>query len=256
MLALLLHFALGQEPAAPAAPASDPAAVELFRAAAAAQFLGAEAKPVEGFQVQLTLLERGETRREVDLGIRYRHEGGAIRMSVADSERGGTVQKGYDGRRYWLRDGEQPLLELSGREFGRDREAIDDARALCDEMLLLMDLRRLEPNAQELRVEAGSDGSQLLHGRWPRGGETWSFTLQLAADLTPLELRLTPPAAPDAPARPAQRFLLRHYAEFERRRVPQLIEEYHDPGEYPVRILEVRKLHWRTPPSAAEMAAP
>ncbi|TAH35088.1 MAG: hypothetical protein EYC70_14995 [Planctomycetota bacterium] len=253
---LLLLLPAAQEPASPAA-ASDPQAEALFQRVAAAQLAGGEPTAVEGFRVQLTLLERAETRREIDLLLLYRQEGGHIRMSVTDSQRGARVEKGFDGQRYWLRDENQVLQDLGAREFARDRAALDDARKLCEELLLLMDLRRLREHARGLSLEDAAEDRRILRGRWDRNGAAWGFALQLAPDLTAEALELTPPPPKEGEAAlPRQRYQLSAPTQFEDRRMPQVIEEFHDDErEYFVRRIEVHKLQWRRPPSPAELAA-
>lgn len=234
---------------------------ELLRRAVAAQLApelaGAPARPLEGFRLALNLRERTETAREVDLDLRYRRAGGRVRIGVRDAQRGTRIEKGFDGQRYWLRDDRGEVVELAGREFARDRDAIDDARGLCEDLFVLLDLDGLRERARDLELAAGEDGTRVLRGTWERGGRTWKFALELrGADLLPVSLELAPPPPPEGePPQPRQRFVLLAHARLEGRRVPRVIEEYLDEERvYPARILEIHDLRCAEPPSPEEFA--
>ncbi|MFQ5750234.1 MAG: hypothetical protein ACE5H3_12395, partial [Planctomycetota bacterium] len=139
LLLLLVPGPLFQQPAS-----STPAVDALFRRAAAAQFTpGSSPAEVHGFRMDLNLRERGEHPREIGFELAWRDvSGGMLRIRVDDPERGSLVE-GFDGRRYWLREEGGPLRFLQGHEFTRDREKIDQALDLCQDLLVLLDLEPL-----------------------------------------------------------------------------------------------------------------
>ncbi len=205
LLSLLAAPCLLQEPAPPSE-----AELALARAVEA-QVTGAESHRVEHFGIDLDFQERGETPRELAVSLRYDSDkGGRLQLITDDSERGGVrVEKGFDGRRYWIKQPDQEPMELLGRDFARDRDTIDDTLDLCEELLLLFDLERLQARTQELTLEArtveGKDG--------PRAVQVLGGTVMLADQKRRFELFLDPeswlpfrlalePAAPLVPAAP------------------------------------------------------
>lgn len=237
----------------------DPAA--LFQKVAASQFPdpsdpSAAKTPVIGFQVDLRLRDRGETAREIELEMAYRGDnGGHLRMAFHDAKGGERVQQGFDGKRYWLLDGNNQLQDLSSHEFELDRDRIDEAMDLCDELLLLLDIERLRSKAEDLTFVEGEAGGSALGGTISRFGKKWKFALHLNSDEVPQILDMWPPAPRSAPgeaqaeAPPKQRYQMLFYKDFEGRRIPQQINEFAgNETEFPVRMLELYGFRWRTPP--------
>ncbi len=270
MLAVLL-LSLCQDPTAippaaaqvPAVPASDPAAAALLAAMAAAQHAAASAREVDGFDVQLNLRERGEQPNEFDLGLNYsRRKGENLRISLFDRGKGTRVEKGFDGKSYWLQEEDGPRRDLSAHEFAQDRASIDDALEFSADLLLLVDLASLARRAEGLRLEPAPAGQRRLAGQVRRGGHLWEFTLVLPAEdqpqaLLPLALELREPnpdaqAAAKEPFLQQRRFLLANFGTFQGRTVPQTITEMDpaaaDEEEAVMRILELRSLQWADVP--------
>jgi len=262
LAAILLLQAAGGPATAPQEPAGDPARA-LLRRVVAAQLAEPAPPRVEGFRARLNIRERDEHRREFDLQVLYRREGGGrIRLRVEDARRGTVVEKGFDGRRYWLLDEDGRLHDLGGREYRQDRESLDEALDQAEELLLLLDLQGLAERARELRLFA-EDGRQGIQGILDRRGRPWTFRLHLDTDLQPVRLDLLPPpeeepAGAGAPAAAPElmRFVLLRPGVFEGRRMPRVIHQYLGDRPLPVRLLEVRALEWRQPPPPQALAAP
>ncbi len=278
-LALLLAAPLSLQE-----PAQAPSPEEALDRAIAAQLTDGRAIRVEHFGIELNLRERGETPREVDVTVLYDYrKGGRLQLVLDDSERGGvTVEKGYDGEHYWLREKGQPQLSLAGREYAKDRELIDDTLDLCEELLLLFDLERLKARARELSVSEGSiarrseaaphwvlQGSMLLQDH-PRAFALWLdattwLPSRLSVESDPEGRAEGEAGAGDGDAEPAapvldQEFDLSAYSDFsvlgseelmQGRLLPRSVKEYRrdqDGGRVQVRILELHHVQWRKPP--------
>jgi len=252
------------------APGQDPAATglaeELLDKIVAAQIVEGPVQRVEGYALLLNIRERGETRREYDLDVLYRVEdGGLIRIGVQDQQRGTKVAKGFDGRRYWLQEEDGQFHDLSGREYAKDRDSIDEGIGLAEELLLVFDLDRLRAKARNLVVGRGGSGGLALGGNLDRGGKEWSFLLHLAADsVQVLQLELIPPGAsafgaetpdadPDAPQ--SHRYSLLKPRAFDGRLLPQLVNEFYGADTLPARQVEIRSMKWRKPPARADLLA-
>jgi hypothetical protein len=246
-------------PPAPIAVAEDPAARALLQAVAQRQHAGGGGREVFAFDVQLNLRERGEQVNEFDLGLNYtRKSGELLKLSLFDRVRGTRVEKGFDGRTYWLREDEGPQRDLSAHEFAEDRQAIDEAIELAADLLLVLDLATLGRRAADLRLTTEANGERVLNGRVPRGERTWEFALRLAPSAAPdalqprgLDLRERNPdveSAREIPYLQHRRFTLENYKAFQGRSVPQVITELdpaiEDPVEGTLRILELRALQW------------
>lgn len=243
----------------PAAVPEDPAARALLLALAQRQYAAGAEREVFAFDVQLNLRERGEQVNEFDLGLNYtRKAGELLKLSLYDRVRGTRVEKGFDGRVYWLREDEGPQRDLSAHEYAEDRAAIDEAIELAADLLMVLDLSALARRATALRLTQAADGTRTLDGLVPRGGKTWEFTMSLgpadAADAwqpRALDLRERnpdPEAARETPILQHRRFTLEQYKAFAGRSVPQVITELdpavEDPVEGALRILELRALQW------------
>jgi len=250
-LAPLLLF---QQPSSPS-----PEVDALFRRAAAAQFTpGSAPAEVHGFRMDLNLRERGEHPREIGFELAWRDtSGGLIRIGVDDPDRGSLVE-GFDGRRYWLREEDGKLRFLQGHEFTRDREKIDQALDLCQDLVILLDLEQLRKRSRDFVLLEEDDTGPGIGGILHRAGGPWRFSLRLHREsLLPASLQVESlPAKPSSgeappPLRVVQRFLLRAPRTFEGRRIPQLIEMYQNGEDLPIRLLEIHRIVWRTPPPAA-----
>lgn len=269
VLALALatpSFAAFQEPeAAPAAPApaaplpSDPAAVELIRAVAAAQHPQHAERAVDGFAVELQLREYGETPHDYGFGLSYSAHGAeTLVLRIDDPERGGTVRKGWDGKRHWLQEGDGPIQDLGGHEYEQDREAIEDALDLSHDLLLALDFGALAREAEGWTLAEGPEKERLLGGRVRRRGHLWDFTLVLPAadgklgplpsDLFLRRLNEDPETRAEQPVLLERHVAFTHYKRFAGRATPQNLHEFL-PGETePARTLEVRDLRWTDSP--------
>ena len=259
-----------------AAPAvSQSAAEQLLEEAAQAQLSRQGVAEVAGFTVSLNLRERGEAPREVDLKLFYRSDdGGLIRLLLDEPDRGVRVAKGFDGKTYWLKEQDKETLDLSSREFAQDREAIDEAIELSEQLLLLLDLNQLERMASDLRIkelevpeddaEAAARAAriQILSGRVKLGSQIRLFDLELdrQAKLAYALVLYPPPTGStnsEAERPPIQRFELGYYKDFEGRLMPSVIQEYQGipKPELPIRLLELHRLTWREPPARESFLA-
>ena len=223
----------------------------ILSAMAAAQCEGKEVAEVRSFAMRVVLRDRSDVPREFTFDLLFGSEPERLRLTVDDPERGIRVEKGFDGKRFWLHGPDQGLVDLSGREFTKDREAIAAAIDLSKDLLLVLDLARLGRKARDL--ESTREG---LAGVLPSPEGDWKFELRFAREIPgalPLALVLQPPAPPredeedENPAPPpARRFMLGAWEAFEGRKIPRLVEEYSGSNqEFPVRILEVQDLIWR-----------
>jgi hypothetical protein len=271
MIALLL-FALLQEPAvtgaanpapAPAAaalpPASDPAAVALLAQLAASQYPQGAGRALDGFDVQLNWRERGEQVQEFGLGLNYSRRGSEkVAIRIQDRSRGTEVRKGFDGARFWLEQGEEARIDLSGADFEQDRKEIDEAIEFSSDLLLVLDLHAFARQAVGLSLTLDPAQQRVLAGQLRRLDKMWEFSILLPAKdpaegLQPLEIRLREPNAdPLTQAEQAylvdRRFKLDKFKRFHGRSVPQKIHEFAPDEEEAARILEVHDLHWEDQP--------
>ena len=225
----------------------------ILSAMAAAQCEGKEVPEVRSFAMRVVLRDRSDVPREFTFDLLFGSEPERVRLTMDDSERGIRVEKGFDGKRFWLHGPAQGLVDLSGREFTKDREAITAALDLSKDLLLVLDLARLGREARDL--EATREG---LAGVLPFPEGDWEFELLFAKETPgalPLALVLHPPAPPHEEEKegnpvspPARRFMLGAWEAFEGRKIPRLVEEYSGSSqEFPARILEVQDLIWRRP---------
>jgi len=263
-------------PAAPKAPAaSDPAAVALLARLASVQHADGAARAVDGFDVQLTMQEKGEQPQEFDLGLNYsRRAGERVVMRILDRGRGTEVKKGFDGSLFWLEEEKEPgkvvRQDLSGHEYEQDRASIDEAMAFGSDLLLVLDFHAFARQAEGLKLSLGPAQERVLSGRVRRAGGLWDFSILLPAKdppegLQPLELTLRQPnedplTSAEQPFLVDRRFQLSAFKRFQQRAVPQVIREYAAGAEEPARILEIRDLRWEdlpyVPPPAPKPAQP
>ncbi len=270
LASLALIFVLAQAPATTPAPApSDPQAAALLQAVADAQYAAGVGRAVDGFDVDLNLRERhDDTPNEYDFGLQYSCRAAAtVVVRLHDPDKGTRVEKGFNGRSYWLRDlndDKAPLQDLSAHEFEQDRAAIDEALEFSADLLLVLDLAALSRAAEDLRLASGPQRERLLAGSVRRGEHLWQFTLVLpeqdgADGPLPSEMFLRLPN-PDPEARaeqpaPIERHLrLAQYRRFNGRAIPLIVTEILPPSADepqddpdlppPSRIIEIRSLRW------------
>ena len=238
----------------------------ILSAMAAAQCEEREVPEVRSFAMRVVLRDRSDVPREFTFDLLFASEPERVRLTVDDPERGIRVEKGFDGKRFWLQGTDQDSVDLSGREFTKDREAITAALDLSKDLLLVLDLARLGRKAREL--ETTREG---LAGVFPSPEGDWKFELHFAMETPgalPRVLVLHPPAPPPERggeegtgkipiAPPTRRFMLGTWEAFEDRKIPRLVEEYSgSEQEFPLRILEVQDLIWRRPLPLALFMAP
>ena len=225
----------------------------ILSAMAAAQCEEKEVPEVRSFAMRVVLRDRSDVPREFTFDLLFGSEPERVRLTMDDPERGIRIEKGFDGKRFWLHGPDQGLVDLSGREFTKDREAIAAALDLSKDLLLVLDLARLSRKARNM--ESTHEG---LTGVLSSPEGDWKFKLLFAKEIPgalPLALVLHPPALPlgeekdgDPVSPPARRFMLGAWEAFEGRKVPRLVEEYSGSSpEFPIRILEVQDLIWRRP---------
>jgi hypothetical protein len=250
-----------------------------------AQFHAQNPSLVHGIRLDLYLKDRqdGEA-SEIGFSLEYLvSPREIIGMEIEDLERGTSVQKGFNGNDYWLKEGDKEKQILSGHEFGKDRESIDEAMDLCSDLMLMLDFRQLEKRNMPRAVLTHEDGRRILVGDLKRQeGSKWRYHLWLAADsLQPHRLEMAREvevepqvektdvedssvnAAAVGPTPTAneegnhanretrveyQRFELLHYDAFEGRFIPQWIELFPEPfvsaADLPTRILQIRRFAW------------
>lgn len=255
---------------------------EVLARAIAAQLTAPAPAAVDHFVIRLNLRERGAAPREIDVDVLYdAGDGGRLLLVLDDSAHGGVrVEKGFQDGRYWLRQQDEEPIDLVGRDYARDREAIDQGLELCEQLLLLFDLEQLRARAQDLTLEdatlarGGEEqphavlrGSILLGDR-PRRFALWIERASWLPSRLTLELPPAPAAdgvEPAAPAAPVlQEFDLRGWHDFpvherdmaQGRLVPRLVTEFHRaPGgaREEVRILELHDVQWRLRPRFPEL---
>jgi hypothetical protein len=268
LASLALTLVLAQTPAVAAAP-SDPQAAALLQAVADAQYAAGAGRAVDGFDVDLNLRERhDDTPNEYDFGLQYSCRAAeTVVVRLHDPDKGTRVEKGFNGRSYWLRDlndSQAPLQDLSAHEFEQDRAAIDESLEFSADLLLVLDLAALARAAEGLRLTRGPQRERLLAGSVRRGEHLWQFTLVLpeqdgADGPLPAEMFLRHPN-PD-PEASAERSVLieRHlrlaeYRRFDGRAIPLIVTEILPPAANepqdepdippPSRIIEIRSLRW------------
>ncbi|RMH04096.1 MAG: hypothetical protein D6702_03990 [Planctomycetota bacterium] len=276
--------------AALALAAQLPPAEEILARAVSAQVTDDADHRVEFFRLALNLRERGETPREVDVSVAYDgRRGGRVHLVLDDSARGGVrVEKGFDGPHYWAREQDGEPIELVGRDFAQDREAIDETLDLCEQLLVLFDLERLRARVKDLSAEEGTltrrgvevphwilRGRVLLADR-PRRFALWvdpvtGLPSRLALSLPPTEAPAAgdeepPPTPPEGTDGAWQEFDLSAYHDFpflgteepQGRLLPRLVREYRrdpDGRRSEVRILELHEVQWRLPPRLRSFSA-
>jgi len=239
---------------------------------ASAQFAAKDSSLVAGIRLKLYLKEREDGHAsEVGFALVYRiHPREIITLEIEDAERGTSVQKGFDGSAYWLTENGKEKQILSGHEFGKDRESIEDAMDLCSDLMLMLDFRQLEKRNMPRAVLQHQDGRRILVGDIKRQeGSKWRYHLWLSKDslqphrlelaravkieepavLTPPESALeTPPGEPVTTTIEYQRFELMAYEAFEGRFIPRLVEMFRAPfssaADLPARILQIHQFEW------------
>ena len=264
MLSLLL-LAVAQDISPPAVDAA-----ALFSEIVEAQAAQPEVfgKPVISFRTRINLRERGEHPSEVLIDLSYQSiHGGVVEMLVDDTERGIRLNKGFDGRHFWMTGENEERVFLTGHEYTQDRGEIDQIMVLCEDLLLLLDLSRLQQSATDLSV-LQKDDALLLSGKFPKGGKTWSFGIQLKGDSRlPVYLEISPPepvkkpsANQDSAETPVKVrphiFRLNRWHDFQGRIVPRVIEEFITlESLYPARIIALRLLEWASKSTHAKQPA-
>lgn len=249
---------------------SDPAALALFEKLIKAQATEENLPAVVGFAVDMSIrLYLPEGGNDFVLGLYFKTEPmETVRLIVDDANHGTRVQKGFDSDGFWLRDADGNLISLDGHEFEQDREAIDESMVLCNDFLLLFDLKRLKGKASELQLQNEEDRT-LIRGKLRRGREKWGFELHIPkGQQLPSRLSLQPPAViPKKPAKPAEdeaeptagqtapavpvlpprlHYEFGDWVAFEGRQLPSWIDEFHaEDLKRPLRVMEINDFLWR-----------
>ena len=263
MIPFVLLLPLLQEaaPAPAAPPPSDPAAVALLHAVAGAQYAAHAGREVQGFHIELRLREFGETPHDYGFAMLYSAtDGEQLTIQIDDPERGNRVRKGFDGKRYFLQEGDGPQQDLAAREYEQDVKSIDEALELSQDLLLTLDLAALARLATGLKLTAGPAQERLISGSVQRSAQPWDFTLVLPEADGPLgplpsdlflRKRNTDPATVAAqPVLLERHVAFAHYKRFRERAVPQLVHEFLPDASDPMRTLEVHDLRWQDAPLA------
>lgn len=235
-------------------------AKELLDAVARAQFPAKKGEYVDTIDLGVSLKDRGEHPRDVSFSVYYSSFGGdELRLIIDDPERGTRVAKGFQGRDYWLQEGDGVRQILSGHEFAKDRESIDEAMDLCADLLLLVDVHNFQRREGPTDLLLAEDGTRILVGNLRRpDGLLWDYRLGIPAEsLQPawLEVRHELASEDDPSVEQVkevlyQRFQLLHYKDFNGRQAPQVIEVFEEPAaEMPSRILWLEQFQWRSHPA-------
>jgi hypothetical protein len=223
---------------------------DLLAKVAAAQWKQKPGPPLRAFAMRLNLRDRsGDTPREIEAKIRFRSEkGGLIRLNLHDPDRGLRISKGFDGTKYWLAEDNQPLVDLGGREFSQDRKSIDQALAMCEDLLLLLDPHQIPEVATKVSllepIKQNGFSAHLI-----KNGNPWEFQVLLSKNYLPESLAMIPLwKDKDGKAPKARHFQMSYYKEFQGRRLPQVIEEaLGENQKLPARIYELREFFWKNP---------
>ncbi|MDA0667978.1 MAG: hypothetical protein O3A95_08745 [Planctomycetota bacterium] len=242
-------------------PDTSKEAAALMAKVAADQFPTGKGKLVDGLNMKVEAEEHGEHPHVISFTVIYTKFGAEqLELIIEDPERGGTVAKGFDGRDYWLREGlregEGKAQILSGHEFTKDREAVDDAMNLCSDLLLLVDIHGLERRQPPEALSVLESGARVLSGSLRRhSSQLWDYSLVIPANsLEPsaLEVRHWTPAEVDADGVETkaavllyQRFEMSFYKRFDGRNVPQAIDVFHSlDSELPDQSIILDRFHW------------
>lgn len=241
---------------APAAAETDPAA-DLLEKLIEAQATEKDLPAVEGFGVSMDIrLYLPEGGNDFKLSLYFKTEPfESIRLLLDDATHGTKVQKGFDKDGFWLLDADQKLISLDAHEFEQDREAIDEAMVLCNDFLLLFDLKRLKRKASELEL-VKTEAGQTIKGKLRRGRDKWGFELLVGKDKDlPSRLSLQPPAIKvdeegkelEEPVIPPRlHYEFGDWTSYEGRRLPSWIDEFHGEDlERPLRVMEIEEFLWR-----------
>jgi len=249
-------------PEATPLPDTSKEAEALLEEVAVAQFPKGKGRYVDTIGLEVVLHERGEHPRVVGFEVVYsQRDGDELELIIDDPERGTRVSKGFRDRDYWLRESGKEKQILSGHEFTKDRESIDEAMDLCSDLLLLVDVRGLQRRDKPTALLTQEDGTRILSGQMRRpDGLLWDYRLAIPADgLEPQYLEVqhviemdkvdssasSDQAEPVLPKIHYQRFQLLGYRPFDGRLAPQIIEIYDTPeAEHPGRILELHRFDW------------
>ncbi|MDP6850282.1 MAG: hypothetical protein QGH51_00530 [Planctomycetota bacterium] len=274
MLLFLLSLASFPQatPSRPIAP-HQPEAVQLLDKAAKKQNGTKRSDPIGGFHLNLNIRERGQSRNDYDLELDFAAGREQIRISLEDSKRSTRISKGFDGKSYWLKEPDNALLHLDGREFSQDREAIEQAIEFSNRLLLLLDFKYLPEACEGLWLrenEAGPSirGSLLLHGEL-----TYFYLILNPETLLTDRLRIGKPALDEKGttiwegSEPVftqlTEYELLHYRDFKGLYAPQILREFHilpapipkadssPKTPSPSRIVEVHGLDWQNPPNTS-----
>ncbi len=217
---------------------------------------------IEGFQLDINLRERGDQRNDLDIQLDYQQaDGGTIKLRLDDPNRGVSVSKGFDGKRYWLKEHNGELINLAAREFTQDREAIDQALELCERLRLIFDLRYLGTQCQELSLEE-QDQQTIIRGKFPAQGLVHHLELIFNSKTLQLEqLFIKVPKAKELDGEDTDaaittdnkpewqsqtRFELSYYRDFAGLMAPQLIHQFIPDRKMPTRIVEIHQLKWQS----------
>ncbi|PCJ54879.1 MAG: hypothetical protein COA70_04095 [Planctomycetota bacterium] len=236
-------------------------AAALMAEVAAAQYPAKKGELVDGMNMKVEATEYGEHPHVVGFSVMYTKFGAEqLELIIEDPERGGTVAKGFDGRDYWLREGlgegQGEAQILSGHEFTKDREAIDEAMDLCSDLLLLIDIHNLKRRQPPKSLTILENGVRVLQGELRRpDGLIWDYSLSIpAGSLQPsaLEIRHNTAAVVDADGVETkaavslyQRFEMSYYNRFDGRNVAQMIDVWNTFGsEYPDQKIILDRFRW------------
>ena len=226
----------------------------VLRALASTQCEEKALPPVSSFAMRVSLQDRSEVPREFIFDLLYSTEPERVRLTVDDPKRGVKVEKGFDNEKFWLYSNNQGVINLSGREYTKDREAIEATLDLSRDLLLVLDVARIEENAQNLSMDSGGIVGNLFDEE--EGHLIFRINVNVD-DPKALPQSLILFRHPTELFVPPRKFVFDAWKSFNGRKIPRLIEEYSDLSEeLPVRIIEVQDFLWKKPLSAKIFAPP
>jgi hypothetical protein len=222
-------------------------AQELMSDVIAAQYNAEGARPMSNFSIDLFLRERGEHPREFGFYLLYSETKQKIfEIAIDDVENNTQVRKGFDGKRYWLKENGGEKQVLSGHEYTEDRQAIDDGIDLSADLMLILDLAQFADKNPPTTLTIEADGTRVLEGRILRQQQLFTYRIHVATD------QLLPSIVDfilfddEQQLKQIQRFATLAYKEYHGRSVPQVIYEFDtdDSEALPLRIYEIHGLDW------------
>jgi hypothetical protein len=189
ILALALCISQETRPAPASAPVPrDPAVDDVVERAKRFQFPGGSEVEIRAFKIVFDFVVRGEDGTHEFRATHIFREPDRILTILDDDLTRVRTQSGFDGARYWQREGGKVTVFLEGREFRRDREEIDERVRLSSDLAGAFSVPRLLARVRKLRrgPDEERDGRKVA----VLEGETDAFGPLRAAEAQMFAIRL------------------------------------------------------------------